>query len=139
MACVSMALPLGLFGVVMVAAGGLTVRLYRRLSPQTRLNAAMGAKLGALSGALGFAVFAAIAITAVRSSAYLREVLFQAVEKSAASNPDPQVHALLAQIRTPEGLAAIVAICLGMMLVIFLILCTIGGAVTAATLRKRPQ
>ena len=41
----------------MLAAGFLSVMLYRRRCPATHVTAGMGARLGALTGGLGFRLF----------------------------------------------------------------------------------
>lgn len=135
-----MVVPFGTFGLGMLAAGALSVALYRRRNPVANLTPAMGARLGALSGALGFAIFAlltSVGIVVFRSGGQLRAALLEAVQQSATRSSDPQVQQLLEYLRTPQGLALMMILGLLVMFVAFLVFSSLGGALGAALLRRK--
>jgi hypothetical protein len=135
-----MVLPLGGFGLGMLAAGFLCVILYRRRNPYVNLTAGLGARLGAVSGIFGFGifvVFTGIATTLFHSGGELRSALTEAIRQAAARNPDPQAQHVLEFFKTPEGMAVVVAFGLAFMFLIFLVLSSLGGALSAALLRSK--
>ncbi|MBZ5705770.1 MAG: hypothetical protein LAN63_10480 [Acidobacteriia bacterium] len=103
-AALAMATPLGVFGLGMLAAGALSVVFYRRRNPAANVTPAMGARLGAVSGALGFGMFAiltSIEMVVFRSGGELRTALLDAVRQSAARSSDPQAQQMLEYLKTP--------------------------------------
>jgi hypothetical protein len=133
-----------LFPVWMVGGGWLAVGLYRRRIFARELAAAAGAKLGAVAGLLGFAIFAiaysialAIKIFVLHQGPELRSLLMAALDQAASRNSDPQVHRMMEWFRTPEGLAFMIITGLMLMFVAFLILGSLGGLVGASLNRKR--
>jgi hypothetical protein len=141
-AALAMATPLGVFGLGMLAAGALSVVFYRRRNPAAEITPAMGARLGAVSGALGFVLFAiltSIEMMLFRSGGEVRAALLDAVQRSAARSPDPQAQQMLEYLKTPQGLALLVGLGLIVMFVIFLIFSSLGGAIGAALLRRKER
>jgi len=139
-AALSMMVPLGFLGIGTVAAGAIAVVVYHRRRPATLLTPAIGAKVGVLSGGIGFVIFAlimAVEVTVFRGGAQLRDALLQAVEQSAARAADPQAQVLVDWMKSPEGLAVMMGLILFVTLVIFLILSSIGGALGATFIRNR--
>jgi hypothetical protein len=137
-----MFVPLGAFGLGMIAAGVLCVLFYRRRKPTTNLTPAMGARLGALSGILGFAIFAIFSAAGTllfHSGGQLRAALLEAIEQSAARSSDPQAQQIIEYLKTPPGLALMMAMSLAFVLVAFLILSSLGGAVGAAMMRRKDR
>ncbi|HET7442237.1 MAG TPA: zinc ribbon domain-containing protein [Terriglobales bacterium] len=135
-----MVTPLGVLGLGMLVAGIVAVGLYRRHSPVGALTLAHGAKLGALSGAFGFAFFSAflaVQVALLHKGDELRSALVHAVEQAAARSSDPQAQAMAAWLTSPEGLGLMVALSLFFTLVLFLILAALGG-VLAAMFRRQP-
>jgi len=135
-----MIVPFGAFGLGMLAAGALSVALYRRRNPAANLTPAMGARLGALSGALGFGIFAiltSVEMVVFRSGGQLRTALLEAVQQSAARSSDPQARQLLEYLKTPQGLALVMVLGLIVMFVAFLVFSSLGGALGAALLRRK--
>jgi hypothetical protein len=133
-------LPLGAF-VGMVVGGVIAVVLYRRREPGANLSAWMGARLGAMSGAFGFAifiVFAAVTATFFDGGPKLQQALQQSMDLAAKRSSDPVAAQQMLQIfRTPEGLAALMLIGLVLTLIGFVILAGLGGAIGAAWIRRR--
>ena len=137
---VLMFVPFAGFGLGMAAAGVLAVLFYRRRTPLGEITAGMGAKLGALSGTLGFgifAVFTAVQLLVFHSGGELRAAMLEAIQQSAARSADPQAQQLLEYLKSPAGLALMMGVGLAFMLVIFLIFSSLGGALGAVLLRRK--
>jgi len=135
-----MIIPLGAFGLGMLAVGALSVLLYRRRNPAANLTPGMGGRLGAVSGALGFGIFAiltSVEMLVFRSGGQLRAALLEAVQQSAARSSDPQAQQLLEYLKTPQGLALVMVLGLIVMFVAFLVFSSLGGALGAALLRRK--
>jgi hypothetical protein len=141
-AALLMFIPLGAFGLGMIAAGVLAVLFYRRRDPSSNLTAGMGARLGALSGTLGFAIFAiftAMEVLVFHSGGELRSALLQAIQQSAARSSDPQAQQIVEYLKSPPGLALVMGLGLVVMFVVFLAFSTLGGALGAALMRRKGQ
>jgi len=139
-AAILMIIPFGAFGLGMLAAGALSVVLYRRRNPAANLSPGVGARLGAVSGALGFAIFAiltSVEMVVFRSGGQLRAALIEAVQQSAARSSDPQAQQLLEYLKTPQGLALVMVLGLIVMFAAFLVLSSLGGALGAVLLRRK--
>ncbi len=133
-------LPLGAF-FGMFIGGILCVNLYRWREPGSQLTNWMGARLGAMSGAFGFAlfiVFAAVAASLPGGGAKLQEALKQSVDLAAKRSSDPVVaQQMLQMFSSPEGLAALMLIGLAVTFVGFVILSSLGGIMGAFFVRRR--
>ena len=141
-AAVLMLVPLGGFGLGMLLAGSLSVLLYRRRNPISELTPGMGARLGAASGGMGFAIFGiftAIEVLVFHSGGELHTALVEAVQQSAARTTDPQAQQVLDYLKSPAGLALVMIMGLAVMLVAFLVFSSIGGAIAAFLLRRKPH
>jgi hypothetical protein len=127
-------------GLGMLAAGFLCVVLYRRRCPAAHLTAGMGARLGALTGALGFGAVAAVFAfwTALRSGKEIHDALLSYMQQSAASS-DPRMHQVLELFNTPEGFTFIMIMTLIMTLIAFLIFSSVGGAIGAFLLHRKER
>jgi hypothetical protein len=124
----------------MVAAGAIAVVLYCRRISAPAITAGNGAKVGALSGAIGFGIFGVflgLDVTIFHSGAELREAMTHAVEQAAARAADPQAQAAASWLKSPDGMVLMMGFVLFFTLVIFLILASIGGALGATLMRKR--
>jgi hypothetical protein len=141
-AAVMMLIPVGAFGLGMLAAGALSVMFYRRRNPIANVTPGIGARLGALSGALGFGIFAiftAIEMLIFRSGGQVRDAMLQAIQQSAARSSDPQARQVLEYLKTPQGLALMMVLGFIMMGLAFLIFSSLGGALAAALLRRKDR
>ena len=139
-AALLMFIPLGAFGLGMAAGGILAVLFYRRRNPGVDVTPGMGARMGAVTGALGFGVFAvftAIEVLVFHSGGQLRAALLEAIQQSAARSSEPQAQQLLEYLKSPPGLALMMGLGLLLMFVVFLVLSCLGGALAAALLRHR--
>ena len=128
-------------GLGMLAAGFLSVLLYRRRCPLTHLTAGMGARLGALTGGIGFGVLAAILAlwTAFRSGKEIHDALLNYIQQYAAHSSDPHMQQVLELFNTPEGFTFIMILTLIMTLVAFLIFSSAGGALGAFLLYRKER
>jgi hypothetical protein len=139
-AALLMFIPLGAFGLGMAAGGILSVLFYRRRNPGADVTPGMGARMGFLTGTLGFgifAVFTAMEVLVFHSGGQLRAALLEAIQQSAARSSEPQAQQLLEYLKSPPGLALMMGLGLFFMLLVFLILSSLGGAAAAALLRRR--
>jgi len=134
--------PLGAFGIGMIAAGVLSVLFYRRRHPGVILSPGSGARLGAVSGVLGFVMFAiltSLEMLMFRSGGQVRQALLETIQQSASRTNDPQVQQMFDYFKTPAGLALMMGLGLTLMLVLFVVLSSLGGALTTVLLRKRER
>lgn len=123
-----------------VGAGLVTVALYRRRAPNSMLTPGLGARIGAISGLFGFAIFAGVfgvELLASRGSGRLRRLVQEVIQQAAARNPDPRAQEAVQQMMTPAGLALLITFMLVVFLVVFLALSSAGGAVGAWLLGKK--
>jgi hypothetical protein len=128
-------------GIGIIAGGAFAVFLYRRRVPFASLTPGMGAKLGAATGLIGFAILAAImGITVMFTgpAKFHAEFLqaFQQYTQRSATDPQIQQQAL-ELLKTPEGFTLALMIGMGGLLIVFAALASVGGAVTAALVRRR--
>jgi len=140
----SILMSLGLHPLVaMISVGFLAVVLYRQRQPGIMIKAAAGARLGALSGILSFgmtALLVALAATVPDLRAKLREQMIENVQKWAASHPaDPQTQAILAQLKTHEGLVMALVVGSILLFVLSIVLSSLGGALGGAILGRRDR
>jgi len=140
-ASILIAIPLGAsFGLGMLAAGFLAVVFYRRRVPNASLRPGKGARLGVVSGAFGFGMFAvvtSIQMVILHSGDQLRAQLLDALQQSASRTSDPQAQQMLDYFRSPPGLVLIMILGLIFMFIAFVVFSAIGGALGAALLRRR--
>jgi flagellar biosynthesis protein FlhB len=116
--------------------------MYRRRVPQATLTPGLGARIGAVTGLFGFGVFAVIMgleLLATRDSGRFRQLLQQVIEQAAARNSDPQAQQAMQQLMTPAGMAMMITIVFVLFLAAFLSLSSVGGALGAWLLGKRPS
>jgi len=125
----------------MFAAGFLSVVLYRRRCPATHITAGMGARLGALTGGIGFGVLAAILAlwTAFRSAKEIHDAFLNYIQQNAAHTSDPRMQQVIDLFNTPDGFTFIMVLTLIMTLVAFLIFSSLGGAVGAFLLHRKDR
>ncbi|HEX8813920.1 MAG TPA: hypothetical protein VF753_00315 [Terriglobales bacterium] len=141
-AAVSMLIPAGALGLGIILAGYLSVRMYQRRLGLPTVSSGVGARLGALSGLLGFVLFViliALEVLVFHSGADLHNALIDVVQQSISRTPDAQVREALEYFKTPAGLAVVMTMGLALMFAVFMILSTIGGAVGSALLRRKSR
>lgn len=133
---------LGVFGLGLIAAGILSVVFYRRRNPASNLTPAWGARLGAVTGVLGFGIFAVLSAVETfifQSGGQLRAIMLEAIQQSAARNSDVEVQKVFEYLKTPPGLILMMGIGMAMLLVFVLVLSSLGGAIGAAMMRRKDR
>jgi len=135
----SLALPLAVWGPAYAIGGAVAVFVYSLRARSTRLTPSAGAKIGAASAGFGYAIIAIITVaTYVYHSEDLRKAMSDAINQMAARGSDAQtVQQALELLKTQEGLGFFVAFGLSILLVVFVVASSIGGAVCASWLRRR--
>jgi hypothetical protein len=122
-----------------LGAGFLAVNLYHRRSAAWAGNARSGAQLGAVCGAMFFAI-AAVLQTAVmailHTQGQVREKIMDALQQAATRSSDPQVQIAFDQLKTPEGIALMMVLGLTALLVVSIAAGCVAGALTGAFLGR---
>lgn len=124
----------------MVGGGILTVFIYRRRQRLGHITAKIGARLGAMAGLMGFVIFALLSLVqmlALRGTGQLQAALQEALKTSAAHSGNPEAQQLMQQFLTPEGMRTLIILGIILMLVLFVVLSSLGGAFAAAVSGKR--
>lgn len=108
------------------------ISLYRK-HHVGRLRAGQGAKLGMAVGLCGFIAFGGLSVAALVAKPGVRQELVQRVDVVTARNPDPQVQQLMHElINSPQGFALAIAGAMVVLMVFFLFISAITGAVAAS-------
>ena len=126
--------------VTMAACGVLAVVFYRYRNPFAPMRAGAGARLGALSGLLGFAISAvlsAVVVTMFHKGAEVRDFMVKSIQENASRYPASEYQAALDFIRSPTGLAIMMLFVLFFGFVLFVVLSSLGGALTGAFFGRR--
>jgi hypothetical protein len=130
----------GALGLGMLTAGFLSVYFYRRHNPLGRLTLGLGARLGALSGALGFGILAILSTVAaflLHSGEEIHAMALKAIQQYISGNSDPQVQQILEFYKSREGFILMLIVGSIMMFILFTALSSMGGLIGAAVLRRR--
>lgn len=128
--------------VAMACAGFLAVLFYRQRRPGILVRAAVGAGLGALSGLLLFAissVLEALLVIFLHKGPEFRNAILAKIQELSSQNSDPQVLALFARIKTPEGFEFFIILCLIAAFFAAIVLGGLGGTLAAVTLGRRDK
>jgi hypothetical protein len=121
--------------VVMFTAGFLAVLFYRQGRPGVVVKAGMGARLGALSGLLCFAmssIIAAVGALVGNQGTQIRQWLITSIDQAAARTQDPQMLAVFERFKTPEGIEFLMVFLVVFGLVMTVAMSSISGALAAA-------
>ncbi len=126
----------------LLGAGALTVMLYQRRIPGAFVTPGMGMRLGAMSGVVGFFVFAIWYVVAfARDPGEFHQAFVESIQKSSASNPDPRVQEMVAQLlnnmNNPQILATYFVFMLVIMAIVFVVFTAAGGALGASMFARR--
>ncbi len=126
----------------MLFAGALPVRFYRRRRPDTPISPGMGARLGAVSGLLGFVFYSvpqALRLLFFHLGGSVRDAMQKAIEQSASQSPDPRAQEIMRNLLAPGTLAAFITVLVVLFLISFVVLSSLGGAIGASVWgRKQP-
>jgi len=120
--------------------GALSVFLYQRRFPATPISGGAGARMGLSAGMAAFVIVAVISAVGVLGAHFVahHSVLadFRAqVVRAMKANPNPQSDQVMQVINTDGGLIAMIAVGSVMVLVMFLALSAVGGAIQARILK----
>lgn len=130
----------------MIAAGGMCIAFYMRSEPHAEIRPSTGLKMGALAGLFGFLMYgvvASLSMLSAQTRSAFRTDMANAIKEAAARGSDPRaadmVRQLGDQLNTPGGLATMFILMLVFLLIFFVLLSGIGGAVGASLFgRKHP-
>lgn len=136
-------LQLGVLWNLMVIAGGgaLAVALYRRRVLSGRLSAAVGAKIGAVTGFVTCAIPSALLVLgcAVNGSE-MRQKLVEYFQENQSRMPDAQsrqtITTIIQKMNTPDGFATFIVVALAFSFIMFIVLAAAGGAISASFLHR---
>lgn len=125
--------------IIIPAGGWLAVLLYSRGQGGQPVNAGIGARIGAVTGLFSYALYMLImAVVMVFQRGRLLEEVRKAMRQAAAQNPNPQAQQIVEKMMSPEGIAIMVTISAILLFFIFLVLCSIGGAIGGSLAKKNP-
>jgi hypothetical protein len=126
-------------GLAMLAAGFLSVLLYRRRYPLAGISLGLGIRIGALTGFLGFVLLAVILGIAAsfRSAQEVHSIVLKYVQEYASRTGDPRMQEVLALFNTSGGFALLIVLSLFLTCIAFLFFSGLGGALGAALLRRK--
>jgi hypothetical protein len=127
------------FGIGIFTGGLVSVALYRRRNLGKDLNSGLGARLGLVSGAVGFGVFAvvrAMEMTVTHAGPELRAQVMKALEQR-AEYPAAQAQQMMQYLQSAQGWALFVALLTIFTLLAFLLISTLGGVIGAVVLKRR--
>jgi hypothetical protein len=130
----------GALGVGLLASGFLSVYFFRRRNPFARLTLGLGARLGALTGMLGFAITAiatAGAIAVLHSAGNIHSLMLKAIQQYGAGSTNPQMAEVLEFYASRQGFVVMLALGFIMMLILFLVVSGVGGMLGAAALKRK--
>jgi len=141
-AAVLSALPLGAgFIFALPLAGFLCVLFYRRRSSAEEPSPGAGFRLGAVAGLFGFVFFVILMageMVGFHAQNEPRDAVIQAVHQAQARAADPQAREMLDYFLTPPGIVFIMIFGFIFMGITFVLLSGVGGAISAALLRRKP-
>jgi hypothetical protein len=127
------------FSLGILVSGALAVVFYRRRAPYAAISIGKGARLGALSGTISFAILTIwVAITTLFYGAEtLRSRIMEAMDQASKRPFFQMTPEQLAYMKTPEGLTAMLIGGIFTLLLLFVLLSGVGGALSAAWVRRR--
>jgi hypothetical protein len=129
----------------MVAAGGMSIAFYMRSEPHDEVRTSSGLKMGALAGFFGFlmyAIVASLSLLSTQTRAAFRSDMATALNQAAARSADPSraadmIRPFVERLNTPGGLATMFLFMLFFLLIFFVLLSGVGGAIGASLFGHR--
>jgi hypothetical protein len=126
--------------VAMLTVGFLSIVFYRQARPGVSLTAVAGARLGAFSGLLWFAmssILVAIIVLILHKGPEVRQTLLTFIDQAAARTKDPEALSMLERFKTPDGLEFVMIVSLIATFVASIVLGALGGALGGSLLGRR--
>jgi hypothetical protein len=123
-------------------AGFLAVLFYRRRNPNTLVKAGEGARLGALSGLLCFAMSAileTLTLALSHKGSLVRDKMLEAIQQAGVRTSDPQTQVMIDYFKSPVGLAIMTVFVLLFAFLALVILGSLGGALGGAALGRKDR
>jgi hypothetical protein len=127
----------------MLAAGGISITIYKRSRPDSLVTPVNGFRMGALTGFVGFLleiVHNSLALLSSANRAELRNAVEQAFNNMTAGNPDAIAQQSIQNLRnwasTPAGLATMFLLAMALVAIFFVIIAGIGGSIGASLFGK---
>ena len=131
-----------IFPLWMASTGAFAVSFYRRRRNLASVRGGVGARLGALAGAIGFvpcALVLAIEFLVMSRTGMLHDALQHANVNNADPQVQQQMQQMMAWVQTPQGSATVVVAVLVFCFLGFVILGAIGGALWASMTGKQEK
>ncbi|MGO8793343.1 MAG: zinc ribbon domain-containing protein [Candidatus Sulfotelmatobacter sp.] len=131
---------LGLNPFVTVLGAGFLAVTFSRRGGQITISAGAGAKLGALTGLLLFAVSTILeflAVVVLHKGAEIRGEMMDKIQQAASRYPGPEVQPFLDFVKSPNGFTTMLIASLIFGLLAFIALGSIGGAIGATLLGRK--
>ena len=128
--------------VAMLSVGFLAVIFYRQHHPGAAIKTAAGARIGALSGLLWFAISSileAAIVLLLHKGPEIRTELLAKIEQAAGQTTDPQTLAVFDRFKTPGGLEFLMVFGLIFAFLASIVLASLGGALGGALLGRREK
>jgi hypothetical protein len=125
--------------VAMLSVGFLAVAFYRHRWRGSAIKPAAGARLGALSGLLWFAISSILETTAVlflHKGPEIQQELLKRIDQAASQTSDPQALVILDRFKTAAGLEFLMVFGIIFALLAAIALAVIGGALGGALLGR---
>jgi hypothetical protein len=137
----ALVIPYAVFGPAFMMGGALAVVLYRRSLGGILPAPGVGAKIGAASGGFAFLFSAVMAIAAVvYRPAEVRQAMLDNLSQMVGRGYDPaNVEQVQQLVKTTDGLVSFFVFGLFVMLMVMVAGSSIGGALYAAWVRRRPS
>jgi hypothetical protein len=124
-------------GVLSIALVGAVAVLYYARKRQLSVSTSTGLKIGLVAGFFAFLAHGTLALIQFTSN---RELLIQEIRKAmdqTAGAANPQARQLLERMLTPEGIIYFIILSMLVMMVLFVGLGSIGGALAASMTRRQ--
>ena len=128
----------------MIAAGGISIAFYMRFEPHAEVRTSTGLKMGALAGFFGFLMYgilASLTMVSAQTRSQFRVDMARALQDAAAKSADPRaadmIRPFLEKLNTPGGLATMFGLMMFFLLIFFVLLSGVGGAIGASLFGHR--
>ena len=133
---------LGLNPFVTVLVGGFLAVTFSRRRNQLPIPIGSGVRVGALTGLFLFALSAIVELLAVvflHKRSEIRGAMMDKIQQAASRYPGPEVQPFLDFVRSPNGFTIMLITSLIFGLLAFVALGSIGGAIAASLLGRKPR
>lgn len=118
--------------------GWFSAYLYSRSDAKLPVNASIGARVGAVTGLIAYGFYAILTslVLIFQKDKFLEEMK-NSLTAAAAQNPEPQAQQILQKLMSPEGTAVLITLSAIFLFFLFLVLCSVGGAIGGSLAKGR--